>query len=101
MNLTLTGRHIEITPYLKNHVALKVKKLERYNDHITQAEIVLAKDSTKDMAEGKVHLKHAVLTATGKGDDMYMAVNDLVDKLLVQLRRHDGKLRTRKRQPTV
>jgi ribosomal subunit interface protein len=100
MNLTLTGRHIEITPYLKNHVALKTKKLERYKTSVTQAEIVLAKDSTKDIAEGKVHLGHSVLTATGKGDDMYMAVNDLVDKLLVQLRRHDGKLRARKRQPS-
>ncbi len=99
MNLTLTGRHLEVTPYLKNHVNLKVKKLERYSHQIARAEIVLAKDSTKDIAEGKIQLRHTVLAATGKGDDLYMAVNDLVDKLLVQLRRHDGKLRTRKRQP--
>jgi putative sigma-54 modulation protein len=80
-------------------VDLKVKKLERYFEHISEVGVVLAKDSVKDVAEGKVHLKHTVLAAKGQGDDMYMAVNDLVDKLLVQLKRHEGKLRTRKHHP--
>lgn len=99
MNLTLTGRHIEITPYLKSHVAEKVKKLDRYHEHIIEAEIVLSKDSINDVAEGKIHLGHTVLTAKGLGNDMYVAVNDLVDKLLAQLQRYEGKLRGRKRQP--
>ena len=97
MNLTLTGRHLEITPYLKAHVDEKVKKLDHFNSHIIKAEIVLLKEGAKDVAEGKVHMSHTVLAATGQGKDMYMAVNDVVDKLVAQLLRQQGKLQDRKR----
>lgn len=97
MNLTLTGRHLEITPYLKAHVDEKVKKLDHFNSHIIEAEIVLLKEGAKDVAEGKIHLSHTVLTAKGKGKDMYIAVNDVIDKLVAQLHRQQGKFQTRKR----
>ncbi len=97
MNLTLTGRHLEITPYLKAHVDEKVKKLDHFNSHIIKAEIVLLKEGAKDVAEGKVHMSHTVLAATGQGKDMYMAVNDVVDKLVAQLLRQQGKFQDRKR----
>jgi len=38
-----------------------------------------------------------VLTATGRGKDMYIAVNDVVDKLVAQLLRQQGKFHDRKR----
>ena len=97
MNLTLTGRHLEITPYLKAHVDEKVKKLDHFNSHIIKAEIVLLKEGAKDVAEGKVHMSHTVLAATGQGKDMYMAVNDVIDKLVAQLLRQQGKFQDRKR----
>ena len=97
MNLSLTGRHLEITPHLKAHVEEKSKKLERHNDQITGGEIVLFKDSINHVAEGKIHLGHTVITAKGLGHDMYIAVNDLTDKLAAQLERYEGKLRDRKR----
>lgn len=97
MNLTLTGRHLEITPYLKAHVDEKVKKLDHFNSHITKTEIVLLKEGAKDVAEGKINLSHSVLTAKGEGKDMYIAVNDVIDKLVAQLHRQQGKFHDRKR----
>lgn len=97
MNLTLTGRHLEITPYLKAHVDEKIKKLDHFNSHIIKAEIVLLKEGARDVAEAKVHLSHLVLTATGRGKDMYIAVNDVIDKVVAQLLRQQGKFHDRKR----
>ena len=97
MNLTLTGRHFEITPYLKAHVDEKVKKLDHFNSHIIEAEIVLLKEGAKDVAEGKIHLSHTVIAAKGQGKDMYIAVNDVIDKLVAQLHRQAGKFQDRKR----
>jgi ribosomal subunit interface protein len=97
MNLTLTGRHIDITPYLRAHVDEKMKKLDHFNSHIIKAELVLLKEGAKDVAEGKVHLSHTVLTAKGQGKDMYIAVNDVIDKLVAQLHRQQGKFQDRKR----
>jgi putative sigma-54 modulation protein len=97
MKINLTGRHFEITPHLKAHIGDKVSKLDRFNDHIIEGSIILFRDSIKDIAEGKILLGHATLTAKGEGEDMYIAVNDLVDKLLTQMQRHEGRLRSRKR----
>jgi ribosome-associated inhibitor A len=97
MNLTLTGRHLEITPYLKAHVDEKIKKLDHFNSHIIKAEIVLLKEGARDVAEGKVHLSHTVIAAKGQGKDMYIAVNDVIDKLVAQLLRQQGKFQDRKR----
>ena len=99
MKFTLTGRHFEITPYLKSRINEKVKKFEHVSDNIIEVEIVLFKDSVNHVAEGKLHLGHTMLAAKGLGKDMYIAVNDLVAKLLLQIKRHEGKLRDRKRQP--
>jgi ribosome-associated inhibitor A len=101
MNLTLTGRHLEVTPYLKAHVDEKVKRLDHFNHHIIKAEIVLLKEGSKDVAEGKIHMSHNVLAAKGQGRDMYMAVNELVDKLVTQLNRLQGKFHDRKRHNHV
>ncbi|MBM3331154.1 ribosome-associated translation inhibitor RaiA [candidate division WOR-3 bacterium] len=97
MNLTLTGRHLDITPYLKAHVDEKMKKLDHFNSHIIKAEIVLTKEGAKDVAEGKVHMSHTVLAAKGQGKDMYIAVNDVIDKLVAQLLRQQGKFHDRRR----
>lgn len=99
MKFTLTGRRFEITPHLRKHVEEKAGRLGRYNDQITEGEIVLFKDHVSDIAEGKIHLGHVVITAKGEATDMYSAVTNLVDKIEVQLRRYEGRLRSRKRLP--
>ena len=77
MNLTLTARHFEITPYLKTHVDEKMKRLPHFNNQVTSGEVVLFKEHAVHVAEGKVHFGHAVIAAKGEGSDMYIAVNDL------------------------
>ncbi len=97
MKLTLTARHFNITPYLRKHVEDKASKLEKHNSHILEGEIILFQDHVDGIAEGKVHLGHTVLAAKGQAPDMYDAVNDLFDKLLVQLQRHEGRMKDRRR----
>ena len=42
MQLSITGRHIDVTDALRNYVATKVNRLERHYDHITNVQVVLA-----------------------------------------------------------
>ncbi len=98
MQLNLTARHFEISSHLREHITEKFSKLEKFNNHIIEGEIVLFKDHVSEIAEGKIHLGHTVIAARGEATDMYDAVNDLAEKVLVQLQRHDGKLQDRKRQ---
>lgn len=98
MKLIITGRHFEITPFLRKHVEEKIARLEKYNNHIHDGEVVLSKDHVNEIAEGRVHLGHTVIAARAESTDMYNSVNQLFDRLLVQVKRHEGRLRDRKRQ---
>ncbi|MGQ9708315.1 MAG: ribosome hibernation-promoting factor, HPF/YfiA family [bacterium] len=98
MEITITGRHFEITPYLRNYVNKKLKKVAKYDHQILKGEIILFHDRTFGVAEGKIHSGHNVFTAKGYGNDMYEAVNDLTDKIVIQLERHLQKIRTRRRR---
>ncbi len=98
MQLTLTGRHYEITPHLREYVTKKFNKLIRFDHQILKSEVIIFRDRTHDVAEGKVHAGHFIFTAKGEGNDIYQAVNDLADKIVVQIERHQEKIRSRRRR---
>jgi|UniRef100_A0A7V3PTR7 putative sigma-54 modulation protein len=97
MELTITGRHFEVTPHLREYVEKKIKKITRYDHQILEGEIILFQDRAFDVAEGKIHSGHFLVTAIGHGKDMYEAVNDLTDKIIVQLEKHREKAQARRR----
>lgn len=98
MQITLTARHLEITPHLRDYVTKKLEKLGRFDHQILKSEVVLFRDRAFDVAEGKVHTGHFIITAKGEGTDTYQAINDLSDKLVIQLERRLEKIRTRRRR---
>jgi putative sigma-54 modulation protein len=96
MQLTITGRHFDITPHLRQHVNSRFERLGRFDHHVIAGELVLFKDRASDVAEGKIHLGHEIFAAKGQGNDMYVAVNDLFDKLQKQLQRYEDKVKNHK-----
>ncbi len=98
MQITITARHLEVTPYLRTYIEKKMSKIARYDHQVLEGEIILFRDRAFEIAEGKFHSGHFIVTAKGQGKDLYEAVNDLTDKLTVQLERHQEKIRTRRRR---
>ncbi len=97
MKIAITARHFDLTPALKDFVQEKVTKLDHYLNGLIEGEIILSRESGFDLAEGKIHLRHNVFIAKGKSNDMYLAVNEMVTRLVKQLRRQEGKWKTKKR----
>lgn len=98
MQIILTGRHFEITPYLREYATRKLSKLARFDHQILRGEVVFSQDRTNNVAEGKIHSGHFTFAAKGYGDDMYQAINDFTDKMVAQLERHLEKIRARRRR---
>lgn len=92
MQLTITGHHIEVTPALKNKVESKLSKLERHFDHLTDIHCILTVEKLRHKAEATVHLSGGTIHADAIEDDMYAAVDALVDKLNRQVKKHKEKL---------
>jgi putative sigma-54 modulation protein len=93
MQLNITGQHVEITGALRDFVNNKFAKLEQYSDRITQVYIVLKVERVQQIAEATLHVSGGELHATSEADDMYAAIDGLIDKLARQLTKHKDKLK--------
>ena len=50
MQVTVTGRHFEITDALRQHIEGKIRKLDRYLDGITDVYVVLSVEKHRHIA---------------------------------------------------
>lgn len=97
MQLNVTGHHIDITTALHDYVANKFARLERHFDHVTNVHVILTVEKLIQKAEATMHLRGGNLFADAIHEDMYAAIDGLVDKLDRQVKRHKEKLANRYR----
>jgi putative sigma-54 modulation protein len=93
MQINLTGHHVEITDSLKDYVDIKFNKLERHFDHINNVHVILNVEKLSQKAEATLHLSGAEVFATSEHNDMYAAIDGLIDKLDRQVIRHKEKVK--------
>jgi ribosome hibernation promoting factor len=96
MNVEITARHFDLTPELKEHTEREVEGLTRFFDNIVSAEVILDVEKYRQSAEIKVKVYNAVLAGTGKTDDMYASIEQAVNKVKVQLKKHKSKLKDKR-----
>lgn len=92
MQINLTCRHIETTDSLKEYVDSKFSKLERHFDHINNVHVILDVEKLAQKAEATLHVNGGELFATSEHNDMYAAIDALIDKLDRQVIKHKEKL---------
>lgn len=98
MELTVTGKHLEITDAIKAYATDKANKLPRYYDRVTSIEILLDKGVKQHYSvEMIIHVEHHDhMVATAEHEDLYAAIDAAVDKGERQLTDLKEKLRNRK-----
>ncbi len=97
MQIDVTGRHVEITDSLKAYVDNKFQRLERHFEHINNTHVILSVEKERQKAEATVHVNRGNLFAEDEQEDMYAAIDGLVDKLDRQLKKHKEKLTDHRR----
>lgn len=93
MQIELTGHHLDITDSLRNYVNEKMGKLERHFDQVNNTHVILSIENVKHKAEATVHMKGNDIFADAIEDDMYAAIDGLVDKLDRQVKKHKEKIK--------
>ncbi|WP_144823331.1 ribosome hibernation promoting factor [Marinobacter piscensis] len=91
MQLNISGHHVELTPALKDYVTEKFQKLERHFDHISNCQVTLGVDKVRQIADATMHVVGGEINAKAENEDMYAAIDSLVDKLDRQILKHKEK----------
>ncbi len=91
MQVIITGHHLTITEALKAHVDAKFAKLARHFDNVTDVHVILSVEKLIQKAEATLQISGAKLFAEDEQEDMYAAIDNLVDKLDRQIIKHKEK----------
>ena len=91
MQLNITGLHVDLTESLKDYVTTKLQKLERHIDSINNVQVTLSVLKQRQIAEATIYLSGEDIHGTAENEDMYAAIDLLVDKLDRQILKHKEK----------
>jgi len=92
MNLQISGHHLEITPAIHDYVTSKLERVIRHFDNVIDVIVILSVDKLKQKAEVTVHLSGKDVYVEVIDEDLYAAVDGLVDKLDRQIQKHKQKI---------
>jgi putative sigma-54 modulation protein len=98
----MTGRHMEITPRLRDYANEKASRLERFFDRIHRLQIILESEGDdRHKAELVISVPNgSTLVSQAQDSSMYAAIDLVLDKAERQLRKHKEKIRNhRVRKP--
>ena len=97
VSVTIQGRDFSVSPRLQEYVEKKVGKLDRYLPSVHEARVDLAEirsarsATDRFVAQLTVPTRGAVLRAEERKDDIYAAVDAVLDKMQRQIERYKGK----------
>ncbi len=98
MNLTISGHHLEVTPALRTYVTSKLDRITRHFDQLVDIKVLLSVEKQKEKdkrqrAECTIHVKGGDMFAESADEDLYAAVDALMDKLDRQVGKHKEKIK--------
>ncbi len=96
MQYSVTFRHMEPSENLKEYSHDKLIRLEKYLDAAIEAEVVMTVEKFRHKAEVLIVSDGLKIKAEEETEDMYSAIDIVVDKLEKQIKRHREKLKAHK-----
>ena len=93
MDITVTFRHTEPIESLKAYAEEKLSKVNKYLDFPAEAHIVLSVEKFRHQADVTLSLDGTRIKAVEETGDMYSAIDQVMDKIEKQVKRHLSKIR--------
>ncbi|MEI7833558.1 MAG: ribosome-associated translation inhibitor RaiA, partial [bacterium] len=95
MQIRFSGKHMEVTPALREYATTKLQKLERFFTHVQDVHVVESITRNQHIVEVTLNADGTVIRAEERSEDMYASIDLVTDKLERQLKkfkeRHEHK----------
>lgn len=92
MTFEITSKEIKVTAPMREKLAKKFSRLERFNIPMINPHVIITKDKNNvKKIEASIHLPNGQLFAVSEGEDLYAAITTLGQKLERQLNKYTDK----------
>ncbi len=92
MQIDITGHQIDVTHSMRDYFNSKFERIKRHFDQVINVHAILSVEKLSHKAEATMHINGKTLFAESTQDDLYAAIDLLIDKLDKQVRRHKDKI---------
>lgn len=92
MNLSITGRHLEITPAIREYVMNKMSRVARHFDNVIDTQVILSIERLKHTAEVTMRLRGKDIHCEAIDENLYAAIDLLADKIDRQVIKYKSKM---------
>lgn len=92
MRFIIYGKNLEVSEGLKQAVAAKFGKLEKFFTPDTEVQVTLSIQKNKQIVEATIPMKGAILRAEQDSSDMYVSIDQAVDVLERMVRKYKTKI---------
>ena len=91
MNVQVSGHHVEVTQAIREYVMAKLERIQRHFDQVIDINVVLSVQKLRQMAEISVHMPGKDIHVECDDEDLYAAIDLMMDKLDRQIIKHKSK----------
>jgi putative sigma-54 modulation protein len=98
MKFTIYGKNMHVSEGLKETLKKKFAKFDRYFGQEAEIYATFSKEKNYQMLEVTIPIGKTILRAEEKSEDMVVSIENVVNKLEGQLRKHKTKLQKRNRE---
>lgn len=98
MNISITFRHMDSSDAIKRYAGDKLAKLQRFLRQPMTGKVTVSVDKLKHGVEARISSGGEHLEAHEKADDMYAAIDLVMDKLERQIRGSKGVARAKRKR---
>jgi putative sigma-54 modulation protein len=97
MQIAVTFRHMDVSDALRKYLEEKIARVKKYIDEPIDAQAVLSVEKKiRHCAEVTLVAKGITIKGSDETNDMYAAIDGMVDKLERQLKRYKEKIKKHK-----
>ncbi|HPF53622.1 MAG TPA: ribosome-associated translation inhibitor RaiA [Eubacteriales bacterium] len=91
MRITISGKNLEVSGYMRDVAVKKLSKLDKYFPEDVEAQVTLSVERNRHIVEVTIPYEGRIIRGEEVSDDMYASFDNVLAKLEKQIVRHRTK----------
>ncbi|MBQ2202407.1 MAG: ribosome-associated translation inhibitor RaiA, partial [Clostridia bacterium] len=85
MRISISGKNLEVSDYMRDVAEKKLSKLDRYFPQDTEAQVTLSVEKNRHIVEVTIPHEGRIIRGEEVSGDMYASLDNIVEKLEKQI----------------
>lgn len=98
MKLNVKGRNIEVTDALRQYIEKRLGKFSKFLGELSEAVVTISTEKFTHKIDVLLKVNGHLIQAEGKTEDLYSAVDEVVEKLEKQILKYKEKVRNKNKK---